>query len=54
VVSGQWDSSGGGVFEKAGMDFWKMIVVHDRRYFSSFVLYYKEGLLGAGVRFLWD
>jgi hypothetical protein len=26
----EWDSIGGRALEKADMDFWKMIVVHDR------------------------
>jgi hypothetical protein len=42
------------VFEEADMTFWKMIVVLDWWYCSSFVLYYKEGSLGVGVRFLYD
>ena len=46
VGSGQWDSSGGGVFGKADTNFWKMVVVPDRWYCSSFVLYYKEGSAG--------
>jgi hypothetical protein len=30
------------VFEEADMEFWKMVVVPDMWYHSSFVLYYKE------------
>jgi hypothetical protein len=30
VVSGEWDSSGGWVFEKADRAFWKMMIVPDR------------------------
>jgi hypothetical protein len=47
VVGGQWDSRGGGVFERADMEFWKMIVVPDRLQCSSFDYITRRILFGG-------